>query len=161
MNSNDDINKQEAIVILNRYLNLPESVWNSERSEALIYLSKLDNINVWKYLIMASATAPQRREVWLEIVNYCYSIHDWINLLWASINGLAKSVREGSYLDREESWGPQLHDLGSLAAYHLGWYAKAIELVNDAIVMQPNDDRLKQNLNFYLEKTRNLKKISK
>jgi glycosyltransferase involved in cell wall biosynthesis len=157
MNKGDDTTKTEAITVLHRYLDLPSSKWNAERSEALIYLSKLDIDHSWEYLMRASTTASDRREVWLEIVNYCYARQDWINLLWASINGLNKSKHQGSYLDREESWGSQLHDLGSLAAFHLGWFNKSIELINEAIITSPNDDRLKSNLNFYLQKFRNSK----
>lgn len=155
MNHNDENNKPEAINVLHRYLDLPSSKWNAERSEALIYLSKLDTDHGWEHLMMASTTAPDRREVWLEIANYCYTRQDWLNLLWASIHGLDKSRHQGSYLDRPESWGSQLHDLGSIAAFHLGWFSKSVELVNEAILASPNDDRLKTNLNFYLQKLRN------
>ena len=158
MNKGDDSNKNDAIAIFNHYLNLPTSKWNAEKSEALIYLSRLDQFHGWEYLVRASITEPERREVWLEIVNYCYARHDWLNLLWASINGINKSKWQGSYLDKKESWGPQLHDLGSLAAYHLGWYEKAVEFANEAILQSPNDDRLKTNLSYYDQKLRHRNK---
>lgn len=138
----------EAAVVLKRYLELPTSTWNAEKSEALIYLSRLEPDNGWAHLNEASVIAPTRREVWLEIANHCYAKQDWVNLLWASLNGLARSHNQGSYLDRLDSWGPQLADLGSLAAYHLGWVNKAVELVKAALLLDPNNDRLKSNLQF-------------
>ena len=138
----------EAATILHRYLSMPTARWNAERSEALIYLSKIEPIRAWEHLLQASNTAPDRREVWLEIANYCYSRQDWVNLLWACLNGLQKSKDHGSYLDRPESWGPQLADLGSLAAYHLTWNDKAVDLAEDALTLAPNDVRIKQNLTF-------------
>lgn len=137
-----------AIPVFKHYLDLPNSRWDAERSEALIHLSKIENHKTWEHLILAAATAPTRREVWVEIANYCYPRQDWINLLWACLSGLDKSKNQGSYLDRQESWGPQLSDLGSIAAFHLGWNAKAVDLVNDAIALSPNDTRLHQNLVF-------------
>ncbi len=141
-------NKNEAIIVLERYLALPDSKWNAERSEALIYLSKLDENKSWEHLMKATVTAPDRREVWLEVANYCYSKQNWINLMWACLNGLNNSRNQGSYLDKPESWGPQLLDLGSLAAFHLGWNDKAIDLVTEAITMSPNDQRLINNMQF-------------
>jgi len=141
-------NNSEAATILKRYLALPNSTWDAERSEALIYLSKIESDKAWEHLLTASHTAPTRREVWLEIANHCYAKQDWIGLMWASLNGITKSKNQGSYLDRAESWGSQLNDLGSLAAYHLGWYDKAVELVQGAIAIEPNNERLKSNMQF-------------
>jgi len=140
-----------AIPVFEHYLALPNSSWAAERSEALIHLSKLQRSKAWEHLILAAATAPTRREVWLEIANYCYARQDWINLIWACLNGLEKSQNQRSYLDRKESWGPQLADLGSIAAFHLGWNAKAVDLVKEAISLSPNDDRLQQNLGFMMK----------
>ena len=140
-----------AIPVFKNYLALPTSCWDAERSESLIHLSKLENTKTWDYLLQAASTAPSRREVWLEIANYCYPRQDWINLMWACLNGLDKSKNQGSYLDRAESWGSQLADLGSIAAFHLGWNTKAVDLVRDAITLSPNDHRLGQNLGFMLK----------
>ena len=138
----------KSIIILKKYLELSTATWDAERSEALLYLSKLESNNTWGHLLNASYTAPHRREVWVEIANYCYSMQDWINLLWACLNGLSKSQKQNSYLDKEESWGSQLNDLGSIAAYHLGWFDKALEFVLSAIDIEPNNERLKSNLQF-------------
>jgi len=140
--------KDEASTVLQRYLDLPTSRWDAERSEALIYLARMNPDRSWEYLTKASYEAPQRREVWLEIANHCYGKQDWINLMWAALNGLERCRNQGSYLDRAESWGPQLADLGSLAAYHLGWVDKAIALVGQALTLEPDNDRLKTNLQF-------------
>ena len=138
----------KSSIILKKYLALPNATWDAERSEASLYLSKLEPNNAWSHLLIASYSAPSRREVWVEIANYCYAKQDWINLLWASLNGLTKSKTQNSYLDRPESWGSQLNDLGSIAAYHLGWHDKALELVLAAIEIEPNNERLKTNLQF-------------
>ena len=141
-------NTAEASIVLQRYLDLPTSTWDAERSEALIYLSKMNPSKAWEYLTKATYESPSRREVWIEIANYCYNKQDWINLLWAALNGIERSRNQGSYLDKPESWGSQLADLGSIAAYNLGWKDKAVELVKQALSLSPNDDRLKTNLQF-------------
>lgn len=136
----------EATVVLERYLTMPTSGWDAERSEALIYLSRMNINRSWQYLMQASYEAPRRREVWLEIAHHCYAKQDWINLFWACMNGITHSQSQNSYLDKAESWGPQLADFGSLAAWNLGWKAKAVELCEQALVLAPDDKRIKQNL---------------
>lgn len=139
-------NKEESAKVLERYLEIPTSTWKSERSEALIYLSRMDTDNSWKHLMSAAAECPTRREVWYEIVQYCYDRQDWINLLWAAMNGIEKSRREGSYLDRNESWGSRIPDLGSIGAYHCGWLDKAVSMAELASRLNPEDGRIQRNL---------------
>ena len=139
----------EAITVLERYLALPNSKWDAERSEALIYISRMDPDNAWTHLIKATTEAPRRREVWVEIAQHCYRKNDWNNLLWAALNGMNNCHNQNSYLDTKAAWGYRLPDLGALAAFHLGWKDKAIEWGNAAIELNPDDNRLKDNLKFY------------
>lgn len=136
----------EATTILTRYLSIPSSRWHVERSEALIYLHRMNPDKSWLYLSQATYEAPTRREVWLEVAQDAYNKSDWKTCLWAALNGIEKSVPQGSYLDRQEAWGSQLADLGSLAAFNLGWVSKAVELCKAAVGLNPTDDRLKNNL---------------
>lgn len=139
-------NYAEATIILERYLKIPSARWHVERSEALIYLHRMNPDKSWLYLSQATYEAPSRREVWVEIAQDAYNRQDWINCLWAALNGISKSVVQGSYLDRPETWGPQLHDFGSIAAFNLGWVEKAADLCQIAIGLNPTDQRLKNNL---------------
>jgi tetratricopeptide (TPR) repeat protein len=140
-------NNTEAIEVLERYLALPTSNWNVERSEACIYISRMvDPSQTWRHLMRAVTECNTRREVWIELATYCYAKQDWINLLWSTLSGIKLSVRTNSYLDRNESWGSLLADYGSIAAWHLGWKEKAIELCKDAIALSPDDTRLTDNL---------------
>ena len=41
-----------------------------------------------------------------------------------------------------------IYDFGSIAAGNLGWFEKAAEWCRSAINMQPQDDRLKNNLSW-------------
>lgn len=140
--------REESIEVLNRYLALPTSTWKSERSEALIYLSRLDPDNQWKHLVAATLECPTRREIWYEMTQYCYDRQDWINLIWATMNGIERCHKEGSYLDRAEAWGSRIPDLGSIGAYHCGWLEKAEYLAEMAHKLNPDDGRIKTNLDL-------------
>lgn len=146
-------NQHEAAIIeLKRYLDLETSRWPVERSEAMIYLSRLTDSSKFDYLHRALICAPERRQVWLELARYYYSKQDWHGLLWACGSGLEHSRRDNSYLDHADAWGNQLHDFGSIAAANLKWYEKAVEWCHLAINIQPTDDRLRANLNWMQSK---------
>jgi glycosyltransferase involved in cell wall biosynthesis len=139
--------RDKAKKVLEHYLNLPNSNWTSERSQASIYLSQLDPDNAWKHLLKSISDAPKRKEAWLAACEHAFSKQSWNDCLWAALNGIPCN-REGSYLDLNSAYGSKLYDLGSIAAYYLGWKEKALELVDKAIELNPHDDRLKNNRKF-------------
>jgi hypothetical protein len=55
-------------------------------------------------------------------------------------------------LDHADAWGNQLQDFGSIAAANLGWYKKSVEWCQEAINIQPTDDRLRNNLQWMQSK---------
>jgi Flp pilus assembly protein TadD len=142
----------EAVAELERFLDLETSRWPVERSEAMIYISRMSDSRKLEYLQRALICAPERRQVWLELARFYYNNQDWHGLLWAAGSGLEKSRRDNSYLDHEDAWNNQLHDYGSIAASNLGWFSKAVEWCKKAIEMQPQDARLVSNLRFMEEK---------
>jgi glycosyltransferase involved in cell wall biosynthesis len=142
----------EAVSELNRYLDLETSKWPVERSEAMIYLSRMVDSRKLEYLQRALICSPERRQVWLELAHYYYNNQDWYGLLWTAGSGIAHSRRDHSYLDSADAWGNQLLDFGSIAAANLGWYSKATDWCQEALAMQPTDDRLKNNLQWMQSK---------
>ena len=61
---------------------------------------------------------------------------------------MERSRRDHSYLDHAEAWGNQLLDFGAIAAANLGWYTQAADWCQQALDLQPTDDRLKNNLQW-------------
>lgn len=143
---------EEAVTELERYLALDSSKWPVERSEAMIYISRMSDSRKLEFLQRALICAPERRQVWLELARYYYGKQDWHGLLWACGSGVEKSRRDNSYLDHADAWGNQLYDFGSIAAANLGWYKKSVEWCQEAINIQPTDDRLRNNLQWMQSK---------
>ena len=141
-----------AVAELNRYLDLETSRWPIERSEAMLYISRMVDDRKLEYIQRALICSPERRQVWLELARYYYNNQDWYGLLWAAGSGMEKSRRDNSYLDHADAWGNQLLDFGSIAAANLGWYAKAADWCQQALDLSPNDDRLKNNLQWMQSK---------
>jgi glycosyltransferase involved in cell wall biosynthesis len=146
-------NQQEpAVQLLERYLSLPTSTWGEERSEAMRYLARLLPEKRMFWLDKARIEAPHRREVWLDLAEELHGKFDWLNLFWACTNGIDRTHRTGSYLDDGHCWGFRLFDLGAIASWHLNAMDRAVEWGQKAIEFDPANQRLKNNLEFFIRR---------
>jgi glycosyltransferase involved in cell wall biosynthesis len=140
----------DAAVLLERYLALPTSTWNDERSEAMRYLARVQPERKLEWLERARLEAPHRREVWLDLAEQLHHEGDWLNLFWACSNGLHKTRQTNSYLDDGHSWGFRLYDLGAIAAWRINAMDLAVEWGVKALELDPANQRLKDNLDFFV-----------
>lgn len=144
-------NQQErAVPLLERYLELPTSKWAEERSEAMRYIARMRPEQRLSWLDKARMEAPHRREIWLDLAEEFHGKADWLNLFWACTNGIEKTHRTGSYLDDANCWGFRLYDLGAIASWRLNAMDRAVEWGRRALEFDPNNQRLKDNLNFFI-----------
>lgn len=139
----------EASASFQNYLTLPSSTWPEERAEAMRFLAKIvpDRAEYW--LDRARNEAPRRREIWLDLAEYYHGREDWLALYWACASGIERSQRSNSYLDDNQAWSYRLHDLGAIAAWHIGALARAVHWGRAALEQAPNDGRLQNNLAFF------------
>jgi glycosyltransferase involved in cell wall biosynthesis len=131
------------------YLELPTSTWTDERAEAMRFLARIEPHRRREWLQKSVAEAPHRREVWLDLAEFFHAERDWLALFWACTNGIEKTRRTGSYLDEPAAWGYRLCDLMALACSHLGLVDQAIRWGSMALDLDPNDERLSNNLAYY------------
>ena len=141
---------ERGIELLQRYLALPSSNWTEERSEAMRYLARMQPEKKMFWLDKARVEAPHRREIWLDLAEELHGQADWPNLFWACINGIERTHRTGSYLDDQHCWGFRLFDLGAIAAWHLNVMDRAVEWGQKALELDPANQRLKNNLDFFI-----------
>lgn len=146
-------NRQDrAVELLRRYLELPTSTWNEERSEAMRYIARMLPSQRQSWLDKARMEAPHRREIWLDLAEELHGKEDWSNLFWACVNGLEKTHHTGSYLDDPNCWGFRLYDLGAIAAWRLDAMDRAVEWGQKALELDANNQRLKNNLDFFVHR---------
>src|SRR5580700_4100130 len=138
--------RDRAIELMKLYLSLPTSKWGDERSEALRFLAHLEDEQTITWLDKARMEAPHRREIWLDLAEQLHAREDWLNLFWACSNGIEKTRRTGSYLDDEGCWGFRIYDLGAIAAWHLSAMDQAVAWGEQALALDPENQRLKNNL---------------
>ncbi|MER9581973.1 glycosyltransferase [Mesorhizobium sp. M0276] len=144
-------NEQDrAVQLLERYLALPTSTWGEERSEAMRYIARMRPEQSLAWLDKARMESPHRREVWADLAEDLHGKADWLNLFWACANGIEKTHSTGSYLDDPNCWGFRLFDLGAIASWHLNAMDRAVEWGTSALELDPTNQRLKNNLDFFL-----------
>ena len=144
----------EAVDSLNKYLAMPEATWPNERSYAMRLLGKsYDELN-WDgigWYRKACAEAPNTREAWCDLAMACYRKSMWQECFAAASNVLAIKDKELVYTMDPSVWGSKPHDLLALSAHHIGLKDLALEHGQIAVDLEPNNERLIKNLEFYKE----------
>jgi glycosyltransferase involved in cell wall biosynthesis len=144
----------DAIVALNKYLELPKATWQNERAYAMRLLGKCyDQLGQdgRDWYRKACKEAPNTREVWVELAQSCYLKSEWQECFDACNKALEVKNKELVYTMNPEVWGSLPHDLLAISAHYLGNKDIAITHGKIAIEFEPDNTRLINNLNYYLE----------
>lgn len=147
----------KCIETLKRHLDLPTALWRDERSASMrfisrAYIAKEEFAEARSWLYRAIAEAPHLREGYVELAKLAYMGEDWPTVYHMAEEALKITERARTYINEVFSWDSTIYDLGSLACYYLGMYARAEELIKQAIYLNPNNDRLRTNLKLITTK---------
>lgn len=89
------------------------------------------------------------REPWVALANLAYRTHDWAECAYAARKAIKITDRHYFYTDEVECYGYKPFDLLAISSYHLGDFRTSVEMGMTAMMYEPNDERLKKNLDFY------------
>lgn len=143
-------NKHEkAEAEFHRHLSLPRAKWKAERAQSYRYLYKITKDPVM--LAMAAIEDPARREPHVDLAFHHYELGNWGQSYAAAETALTVKDRPLEYLVEPYAWGALPYDLAAIAAHNLGIRDKAVFYGEEAVKLSPNDDRLIDNLMYYLE----------
>ena len=101
-----------------------------------------------EWLIRACAEAPWLREPWLDAARQCLDGGMWHGAAYFAGRALAIERRSLSYINTPEAWGALPYDILSVALWNLGDGEGAEEALKTALSFSPDDERLKQNLQY-------------
>ena len=141
---------QEAAVQLKRYLGLPTATWNTERAGAMRFLAKCEPENA-EFWLKQSLKEVYRREGLVELSQHYYENRRWQECFDKAIEALAITERPLDYLSDVDAWGFKPYDLAAISAYHLGKLDLAEKYGKQALSLDPENERLKNNLKYYKE----------
>lgn len=139
---------------LQRCLDLPGNTWAAQRAEAcrligksLDALQQFDASPPWYW--RATLERPEQREPWVDLAAALYHRGDYAGGYYAAGRALAISDRASDYFNEPGAWGAIPHDLLSNCAWRLGLRDVAAQSAAAAAMLQPDDDRLRGNAEFF------------
>ena len=153
----------DCILTLRRHLALPAAVWADERSASMRYIARAyrakgNETQAEGWYLRAMAEAPHLREPAVELAQQYYRRKDWDGVLYSTGRALCIKERPRTYISESAAWGPLPWDLRSLALYYTGQTQKALEAVDRAIALSPDDPRLQNNRRLMEESLREKEK---
>jgi glycosyltransferase involved in cell wall biosynthesis len=138
----------EAAQELKRHLSLPTATWAPERAASMRFIGKSLPAEAEIWFRKAIDEAPGRREPFVDLAELYYNREDWERCLDVCNNALSIKEKPLEYLCEADSWGAKPHDFAAIAAYRLGKFEEALGHAKDALVIEPDDERLKKNLKW-------------
>lgn len=147
---------EKAIERLEKYLNMPEAIWATERGYAYRVMGKCYQA-LEKYAdaesayLKACAETPHIRDPWFALCGFYHRLSNWPACYAAAIRALGISVRNYDYTADVDAWGAQAHDYAALSAHFLGLKFEALYNGRKALALEPENRRLAENLDWYLD----------
>lgn len=128
-----------------------------ERSESCrllgdcyVALMPIKDVPLSPYL-KATAVSPDRREGWVALADLCHRQGNWLHCVYAAKRALAITERSW-YFNWPFAWGARPYDLAALASWFLGRPDDAARYGAEALALEPDDERLQSNLDWYQRK---------
>ena len=142
----------DAVVALNKYLDMPEATWQNERCYAMRLLGKSYDAlgqNGIEWFKKACNEAPNTREPWIELAESYYAKKMWQECYDSALRALDIKNKDLVYTMRPDVWGWLPHDLIAISAFNLKMFDEAIKHGKIALEFEPDNERLKANLDYY------------
>jgi hypothetical protein len=144
---------EKAIAELKRHLSLRSATWQSERAASMRFialsyraLGNLPESQAWA--LRACAEAPGEREPWVDLATIFYAQQKFAGAYFAMKQALEIRDKPVAYICEPKSWGSYPYELAALAASRLGMKEESLRLCEQAVEIDPEDARLRNNLQF-------------
>ena len=150
----------EAIRTLQKHLNMPTATWKDERCASMRFISRcyryLENYDsAIEYGLLAIKEAPYLREPYYEVANAYYELKDFKRCQLYLELALQIKDNQKVYINDPNCYNGTIEDMLSICYYYLGEYDKSLEYVRKALELDPNNDRIKNNLKLIMLKFNN------
>ena len=110
-----------------------------------------DNDKAKSHYVKAIAICPEYRDPYFNLGKMYYFESNFINAKTCFEAGLLKTERHYWWHENGDAFGYQYYDLLSFAQYQLGFKKDSLVSAFKAYSLNPEDERLKQNINFFKE----------
>lgn len=141
---------QESIDTLIRHLGLKSATWCDERAASMRFiarcytaLKRYEEARMW--LDKAIIEAPHLRDAYVERALLEAKFENWKEVEEYAKKALEIKTHQKSYINEPFSWNYTIYDLLSLSSFYQGDYKAALEYIDQALALDPNNERLQQN----------------
>lgn len=146
----------DAIGMLERHLSLKSAWWEPERCASMRFLSRcwLAKGDTWegiRWALRAIAEAQALREPWVQAMEAAYAAEDWEAVVFFGQKAAAITERPESYISEDAAWGAYPWDMLAIAYWKLGRLGAATDAAQRALALEPDNERLRENLKFFRE----------
>ena len=145
----------EAIDTLIRHLSLKTATWKDERSASMRFIARCyqqlkrwDEARMW--LDKAIEETPYLRDPYMEKAFLEFRLKNWEEVKKLCEQALKITTHEKTYINEVFSWDSTVYDLLSISHFYLGNWEEAIKNCKQAIEMNPENERLQNNLKLML-----------
>ena len=144
----------DAIAQLKAHLAMPAATWAPERCASMRFLSRCclakgDRREAMRWALRAAAEAPELREPWVQAQETAYAMEDWEGVVFYGERAVEIQEKSGTYINEDSAWGAYPWDAMAYACYRLGDMKRAVQATLRALAEEPDNRRLKNNLDFY------------
>lgn len=145
---------EKAIDMLKKHINLPNA-WDLERAASCRFISRcLINLNILDevdyYLDKAINLSQNNREGYVEKALFKYDQKDYLEVIKNCL--IAKGIPNNHlYMNEVFCYDETIDDLLSLCYYYLGFKEEALFYVEKALLINPNNERIKKNKEIFLK----------
>lgn len=150
----------EAIDTLINHLKLKTATWKDERCASMRFIARCykamnryDEAKMW--LEKAIIECPYLRDPLVEMALLYYSLEDWKQVIHFASQAQTITHNEKTYINELFSWDETINDLLSIAYFELKDYDNAIKNALEALEINPENERIKNNLNIFKEAKKN------
>ena len=147
----------ESIDTLIKHLSLPKATWKDERCASMRFIARsYQNLNRFEearmWLDKAINEAPHLRDPYMERAILEYKLNNWKEVEKYCLKALEITIHPKTYINEIFSWDYTVYDLLSLSYYYQKNYNESLKYITIALEMEPNNERLKTNLELIKEK---------
>ena len=150
-----------CIDTLIKHVYLKSSTWNEEKSASMRFISRayvglkrFDEAQMW--LKKAIELTPYIREPYIEIGLLYYGLNKYDESIEYLEKGLLIKEKSPTYINEDFAWNETPFDILSLCYYNTKDYNKSISCIKEAIKLNPHSERLKQNCELIVNKSKEL-----
>lgn len=151
---------EDAIKTLKRHLNMKNATWADERCASMRFIARCYNnmedfISAKVWFEAAIKEAPHLRDPLVELALLYYQKQDWQKVIHYCEIAQSIPLNYKTYINEVFSFDETIDDLLSLAYYNIGDIPKAIEHANKALTINPNNERIQNNLDLMKKSSQN------